>query len=55
MLAFGALTLARRAVFHTRKKDVPRALLFLLFISVSLFFAVMAFYFAYAGINELLA
>ena len=55
MLVFGALNLAPRAVLHIRGKDIPRALLFLVLVSVSLFFAVMAFYFAYTGICELLA
>jgi hypothetical protein len=53
MLFFGVLTLAPRAIFHFRRGDVLRGLYFLLFVAVALFFAVMAFYFAYGGIKEL--
>lgn len=54
MLTFGALTLAPRAVFHLRKRDVVKGLCFLLLVSVIVFFSLMAFYFAYAGIKEFL-
>ena len=54
MLVFGAITLAPRALLHIKTKDPARALYFLLLVSVTLFFALMAFYFAYAGMKELL-
>ncbi|MCL5422293.1 MAG: hypothetical protein M1461_07470 [Nitrospirae bacterium] len=53
MLSFGVITLFPRAIFHFRRGDTLRALYFLLLVAVTLFFSVMAFYFAYGGIKEL--
>ncbi len=53
MLVFGALTLVPRALFYVGRKDAPRSFYFLFLISVALFFAVMAFFFAYDGIRGL--
>jgi hypothetical protein len=54
MLVFGSLTLAPRALFYIRKRDLVKAIYFLLLVSITFFFALMAFYFAYAGIKEFL-
>ncbi|MCL5024248.1 MAG: hypothetical protein M1497_12970 [Nitrospirae bacterium] len=52
MLLFGAVNLAPRVAFHFRSGNGLRSLLFLVLALVSLFFSVMAFYFAYVGIRE---
>jgi len=52
MLVFGALTLTPRSLVYFRQGTIPKALYFLLLVLVTLFFACMAFYFAYAGIRE---
>jgi hypothetical protein len=54
MLMFGVLTLAPRAVFHLRQRQLVKALCFLMLVLVALFFSLMAFYFAYAGLKEVL-
>ncbi len=54
MLLFGALNLSRRSIFYFRSKSLPRALYFLLLLAVCIFFSVLAFYYAYSGINDML-
>ncbi len=52
MLLFGALNLARRALFHFRSKKVLKALCFSLLFAAALFFSILAFYYAYSGVME---
>lgn len=53
MLFFGVITLAPRAIVHFRTGNTLRALYFVLLVALTLFFSVLAFYFAYGGIKEL--
>jgi len=53
MLFFGVVTLAPRAIVHFRRGNLLQALYFLILVALTLFFSVMAFYFAYGGIKEL--
>jgi hypothetical protein len=52
MLMFGVITLGYRVLFYFAKGDILRALYFLLPCSIALFFAVLAFFYAYSGIAE---
>jgi len=53
MLVFGVITLGYRVLFYISKGKILRALYFLLPCSIALFFAVLAFYYAYSGIIEI--
>ncbi len=53
MLLFGAVNLARKAVYSFRSGNTLKGLYFLLLFSVALFFSVLAFYYAYSGVTEL--
>jgi hypothetical protein len=53
MLFFGGLNLAYRFLLYFRIKNIARALYFLLLSAGALFFAVLAFYYAYSGLTEL--
>ena len=53
MLFFGGLNLAFRVLRCIRMKNLPKALYFLLLCAGALFFAVLAFYYAYSGLTEL--
>ena len=53
MLIFGVITLGYRVFFYIAKGNILRALYFLLPCSIALFFAVLAFYYAYSGIMEI--
>jgi len=53
MLTFGVMTLGYRVLFHIAKGNILRALYFLLPCSIALFFAVLAFYYAYSGFLDI--
>jgi len=53
MLVFGVITLGYRVFFYIARGNILRALYFLLPCSIALFFAVLAFYYAYSGIMEI--
>ncbi len=53
MLLFGSLNLACRVLKYLQMKNIPKALYFLLICAGALFFAVLAFYYAYSGLTEL--
>jgi len=53
MLVFGAITLGYRLLYYIAKRRLLKALRFLLPCVFALFFAVLAFYYAYSGIVEM--
>ena len=52
MLVFGVITLGYRVLLNISKGKILRALYFLLPCSIAIFFALLAFYYAYSGIVE---
>lgn len=52
MLLFGTITLTPKLLAHLRARNTGKALYFMALWSVSLVFAVAAFYYAYSGFTE---
>jgi hypothetical protein len=52
MLFFGVVTLAPRVFFYIRAKNLPRAAYLFILWTLMLFFALVAFHYAYSGLTE---
>ncbi len=52
MLLFGTVTLTPRLIYHMRTGNIVKVLYFMLLWSVSLAFAIAAFYYAFSGMTE---
>lgn len=52
MLLFGTVTLTPKLLHHMRKSNITKTIYFMILWSMSLSFAIAAFYYAYSGLTE---